>query len=361
MLDEIDKIGSDFRGDPASALLEVLDPDHNSVFTDHYLNVPYDLSRAMFITTANLLEPIQPAFFDRLEVIHLTGYTEDEKVAIAHRHLIPKLTREHGLKADQLAFTERAIRGIISDYTKEAGLRGFERELAAICRKVAVKVATGRRARMTVDREQLGRLLGAAKHYNEELLARDRVGVATGLAWTAAGGDLMFIEVVAIPGKGELLLTGQLGEVMKESAQAALSFARSYAGTNGLSRTFFAEHDIHVHVPAGSIPKDGPSAGITIAAAIISVLTGRAVHRRVAMTGEITLRGDILPIGGVREKVMAARLAGVRTVVLPKLNQRDLAEVPPPIKQGLRFHFAEHLDEVLAVALVGEPPAAAAH
>jgi ATP-dependent Lon protease len=356
MLDEIDKIGSDFRGDPSSALLEVLDPEHNAAFTDHYLSVAYDLSRAMFITTANLLEPIQPAFLDRLEVIHLTGYTEDEKVAIARRHLIPKLTREHGLGDEHLAFTDEALSSIIADYTKEAGLRGFERELAAICRKVAVKVASGRRSRMAVGREQLGRLLGAAKHYNEELLARDRVGVATGLAWTAAGGDLMFIEVVAIPGKGELLLTGQLGEVMKESAQAALSFARSYAGAHsGLSRTFFAEHDIHVHVPAGSIPKDGPSAGITIASAIISVLTGRPVHRQVAMTGEITLRGDILPIGGVREKVMAARLAGVRRVVLPKLNQRDLAEVPAPIKKGLRFHYAEHLDEVLDVALVGVP------
>ncbi len=360
MLDEIDKIGADFRGDPSAALLEVLDPEHNSAFTDHYLGVAYDLSRVMFITTANLLEPIQPAFLDRLEVIHLTGYTEDEKLAIARRHLIPKQMEEHGIKDEHVTFTDAGVRRILSDYTKEAGLRNFERELAAVCRKVAVRVAGGKSGQLRVDPRRVGKLLGAAKHFNEDLLQRDRVGVATGLAWTAAGGDLMFIEVVALPGKGELLLTGQLGEVMKESAQAALSCSRAYASLHGPPAAFFAEHDIHVHVPAGSIPKDGPSAGITIAAAIISVLTGRAVHRHVAMTGEITLRGDILPIGGVREKVMAARLAGVETVIMPKLNQRDLAEVSAPIKEGLRFRFAEHLEEVLAMALLpAEAPAPA--
>ncbi len=357
MLDEIDKIGSDYRGDPSSALLEVLDPEHNSAFTDHYLGVPYDLSRVLFITTANLLEPIQPAFLDRLEVIPLTGYTEDEKLAIARQHLIPKQLAEHGIGEKHATFTDDGIRKVIASYTKEAGLRNFEREIAALCRKVAVRVAEGKKRRLTIDATQVEKLLGAAKHYSEELLAQDRVGVATGLAWTAAGGDLMFIEVVALPGKGELLLTGQLGDVMKESAQAALSFARRYAAEHGPPPSFFGEHDIHIHVPAGSIPKDGPSAGITIAAAIVSVLTGRPIHRRVAMTGEITLRGDLLPIGGIREKVMAARLAGVETVILPRLNQRDLAEVPAPIKHGLTFRHADHMGEVLSLALLPKPVA----
>lgn len=360
MLDEIDKLGSDYRGDPSSALLEVLDPAHNSAFTDHYLGVSYDLSKVLFITTANLLEPIQPAFLDRLELIPLTGYTEDEKLVIARRHLIPKLMAEHGLSEAVLTFNEAAIRRVISEYTKEAGLRGFSRELARICRKVAVRVAGGGQGRDRIGAKEVGELLGPAKHYSEELLQSDRIGVATGLAWTAAGGDLMFIEVVAIPGKGELLLTGQLGEVMKESAQAAMSFARSYAAAQGVPRSFFAEHDFHVHVPAGSIPKDGPSAGITIATAIVSVLTGRPVYRKLAMTGEITLRGDVLPIGGIREKVMAARLAGVREVILPKLNERDLVEVPAPIKKGLRFHYAEHVDQVLERALARRTKARAA-
>lgn len=355
MLDEIDKIGTDFRGDPSAALLEVLDPEQNGSFTDHYLGVPYDLSRVMFVTTANMLEPIQPAFLDRLEVIPLTGYTEDEKVAIATRHLIPKQIFEHGIGEEHVAFVESGIRAIISGYTKEAGLRNFERELAAVCRKVAVRVAEGKKGKLKVDAPKVAKLLGAAKHLTEDLLQRDSIGVATGLAWTAAGGDLLFIEVVAVPGKGELRLTGQLGEVMRESAQAALSYTRVYASQHGPPPAFFAKRDIHIHVPAGSIPKDGPSAGITIATAIISVLTGRPVNRRVAMTGEITLRGDILPIGGVREKIMAARLAGVSTVILPKLNQRELNEVAAPIKQGLEFRFAEHIDDVLAIALLEAP------
>jgi len=353
MLDEIDKIGADFRGDPAAALLEVLDPEQNHTFSDHYLGVPYDLSRVMFITTANLLDPIHPAFLDRLEVIRLTGYTEDEKLVIAHRHLIPKQLEAHGLGPGHIRFTDAGIRRIISDYTKEAGLRNLDRELAALCRKVAVRVAEGKTRVVTINPERAARLLGPTRHHAEELLARDRVGVATGLAWTAAGGDLLFIETVAVPGKGELLLTGQLGEVMRESAQAALSFARGFAREHGPEHAFFADNDIHVHVPAGSIPKDGPSAGITIATAIISVLTGQPVSRRLAMTGEITLRGDLLPIGGLREKVMAARIAGVETVLLPRLNERDLAEVPAAVKKGLRFEFAEHMEEVLAIALPG--------
>jgi ATP-dependent Lon protease len=363
VLDEIDKIGADFRGDPSSALLEVLDPEQNWSFVDHYLGLAYDLSRVLFIATANMLEPIQPAFLDRMEVIRLTGYTEEEKLQIAERHLVPKQMRENGVTAEHIAFSPDGIRQVISGYTKEAGLRNLERELAAICRKVAVRVARGETTLVTVGPAQVEEFLGVRKHFAEELLERDRVGVATGLAWTAAGGDLLFIEVVAVPGKGQLLLTGQLGDVMKESAQAALSFARAWAGAHEISSDYFAKHDIHIHVPAGSIPKDGPSAGITIGTAILSVLTGRPVNRRVAMTGEITLRGDVLPIGGLKEKVLAAKLAGVHTVIVPKLNHRDLTEVPETIKKGLAFHFVEHMDEVLELALLaaGAPAARASN
>jgi len=352
VLDEIDKIGADFRGDPSSALLEVLDPEQNFGFVDHYLALSYDLSRVMFIATANMLDPIQPAFLDRMEVIRLTGYTLEEKVRIARLHLIPKQTRENGLTEEQISFTDDAIRAVISGYTKEAGLRNLERELAAICRKVAVKVARGEEVRVEVGPQQVEEFLGPRKHFSEELLTRDRVGVATGLAWTSVGGDLLFIEVVAVPGKGQLLLTGQLGDVMKESAQAALSYARAYASVHGLADDYFAKHDLHVHVPAGSIPKDGPSAGITIGAAILSVLTGHPVNRGVAMTGEITLRGDVLPIGGLKEKALAAKLAGVHTVIVPKLNKRDLTEIPATITDGLTFHFVDHMDEVLKLALL---------
>ncbi|HUO86405.1 MAG TPA: endopeptidase La, partial [Thermoanaerobaculia bacterium] len=350
MLDEIDKLGADFRGDPSSALLEVLDPEQNSTFTDHYLALPYDLSRVMFITTANLLDPIQPAFVDRMEVIRLTGYTEADKRVIARAHLIPKQVGENGLSEREVVISDEAVRRVIGEYTREAGLRNLERELAAICRKVAVEVARGRSDEtepVKVEGATVPELLGPPRHFSEELLSHDRVGVATGLAWTAAGGDLMFIEVVALPGKGKLLLTGQLGDVMRESAQAALSYARAYAGAHGLQGAeYFAQHDVHVHAPAGSIPKDGPSAGITIAAAILSVLLDRPVDRRLAMTGEITLRGDEMPIGGLREKVMAAKIAGVGRVLIPRLNQRDLADVPAPIKQGIEFELVDHMDRV---------------
>src|SRR5687767_9692659 len=307
MLDEIDKLGADYRGDPSSALLEVLDPEQNWSFRDHYLGVAYDLSKVMFITTANLLDPIQPAFLDRMEVIRLSGYTLEEKLHIARRHLIPKQTLENGLGAERIAFTDAGLRKIISGYTREAGLRNFERELAAICRKVAVKVAKGREARVLINPARAERYLGPEKHFSEELLQQDRIGVATGLAWTAAGRE-------------------------------------------GLPENYFAKHDLHVHVPAGSIPKDGPSAGITIAAAIISVLTGRPVDRSVAMTGEITLRGDIMPIGGLKEKVLAARVAGISRVILPHLNQRDLVEVPAELQRGLEMRFVKHVAEVLAIA-----------
>jgi ATP-dependent Lon protease len=355
VLDEIDKIGADFRGDPSSALLEVLDPEQNFSFVDHYLGIPYDLSRVMFIATANMLEPIQPAFLDRMEVIRLSGYTEEEKMRIARLHLIPKQMKENGITEEHIDLTDEGLKTVISGYTREAGLRNLERELAAVCRKVAVKVARGEAERIVIDPAKVEEFLGARKHFSEELLDRDRVGVATGLAWTAVGGDLLFIEVVAVPGKGQILMTGHLGDVMKESAQAALSYARAYARAQGIADDFFATHDIHVHVPAGSIPKDGPSAGITIGTAILSVLTQRPINRRVAMTGEITLRGDVLPIGGLKEKTLAAKLAGIHTVLVPKLNRRDLAEIPDTIKKDLTFHFVEHMDEVLPLALLDRP------
>jgi ATP-dependent Lon protease len=361
VLDEIDKIGSDFRGDPSSALLEVLDPEQNWSFVDHYLGLSYDLSRVIFIATANMLEPVQPAFLDRMEVIRLTGYTDEEKIHIAERHLIPKQLKENGITEANALFTSEGVQKVISGYTKEAGLRNLEREIAALFRKVAVGVARQRTEQITLNGDKVEELLGPRKHFSEELLERDRIGVATGLAWTAAGGDLLFIEVVAVPGKGQLLLTGQLGEVMKESAQAAVSYARAWAPGNGISTDYFSSHDLHIHVPAGSIPKDGPSAGITIGTALLSVLTRRPVNRRVAMTGEITLRGDILPIGGLKEKVLAARIAGVQTVIVPKLNSRDLIEIPATIKKDLTFFFVEHMEEVAELALlpIGEKEATA--
>jgi ATP-dependent Lon protease len=352
MLDEVDKLGADFRGDPSAALLEVLDPEQNATFRDHYLDVDFDLSRVMFIATANMLETIPPPLLDRMEVLELRGYSEEEKILIAQAFLIPKQLETHGLGPKDVTFRDDAVRRIIADYTREAGLRNLEREIAAICRKVAVRVARGEETKIEVDPAKVEEFLGPRKHFAEELLNRDRVGVATGLAWTAVGGDLLFIEVVAVPGKGQLLLTGQLGDVMKESAQAALSYARAYAAAHNLQEDYFAKHDLHVHVPAGSIPKDGPSAGITIGTAILSVLTGHAINRRVAMTGEITLRGDVMPIGGLKEKVLAAKLAGIHTVLVPKLNRRDMAEIPASITDGLTFHFVDHMDEVLKLALL---------
>jgi ATP-dependent Lon protease len=351
MLDEIDKIGSDFRGDPSSALLEVLDPEQNSTFRDHYLGVAYDLSRVLWVTTANLLDPIQAAFVDRMEVIRLSGYTLEEKLAIARRHLIPKQLAENGLTAEQLELKEGALSRIVTEWTREAGLRNLEREIAAVCRKVAVKVATGKTERIEVGPKKIESFLGQPKHTTEDLLARDRVGVATGLAWTAYGGELTFVEAVTTPGKGQLSVTGQLGEVMKESAQAAATYCRAWAARHGHPADFFTKNDLHLHLPAGAIPKDGPSAGITMAAAIVSVLTGRRVDRKVAMTGEITLRGDVLPVGGLKEKLLAARAAGMRTVLLPKECRRDLAELPKNVRTDLQLVLVETMDEVLDQAL----------
>lgn len=351
MLDEIDKIGADYRGDPSSALLEVLDPEQNHTFRDHYIGVPYDLSQVIFITTANLLDPIQPAFLDRMEVIRLSGYTEEDKLAIAQRHLIPKQLTENGLKAKNLSFTKTGISKIIRGYTREAGLRNLEREIGKICRKVAVKVATGKTGKTSASVRRIEEFLGPEKNFQEALLDHDRIGVATGLAWTSTGGDLMLIEVAAVPGKSKLLLTGQLGDVMKESGQAALSYARTYAAEHGHDAAFFTDHDLHVHAPAGSIPKDGPSAGITIATAILSVLTRRPVDRTLAMTGEITLRGEVLPIGGLKEKALAARAAGMKRILVPALNERDLPELPETLRQDMDFRFIRQMDEVIDLAL----------
>jgi ATP-dependent Lon protease len=352
MLDEIDKIGSDYRGDPSSALLEVLDPEQNFSFRDHYLGVPYDLSRVLFIATANILDPIQPAFLDRMEVIRLSGYTLEEKVAIARRHLIPKQMEENGISETNLEFTEGGIRKIIEAYTREAGLRNLEREIGAICRKVAVAVAKGKTRRYRITGASVEKMLGAVRHFADELLKKDEVGVATGLAWTSTGGDILFVEALAVRGKGGLRLTGQLGDVMKESAQAAMSYARAHAAELEIAADFFETHDVHVHVPEGSIPKDGPSAGITMAAAMISAFTQRKLRRDVAMTGEITLRGEVLPIGGVKEKVLAARQAKITTVILPKLNRRDVLQIGPRILHGITFRYVENVQEVLSIGLL---------
>ncbi len=367
MLDEIDKIGADYRGDPSSALLEVLDPEQNFSFRDHYLGVPYDLSKVLFIATANVLDPIQPAFLDRMEVIRLSGYTLEEKKAIARRHLIPKQLEENGITEANLEFTEGGTEKIIDAYTREAGLRNLEREIGAVCRKVAVAVAKGKTRRYRITAASVEKMLGPVKHFADELLKKDQVGVATGLAWTSVGGDILFIEALAVRGKGGLRLTGQLGDVMKESAQAAMSYARAHASELGIPEDFFETHDVHVHVPEGSIPKDGPSAGITMASAMISAFTGRMARRDVAMTGEITLRGEVLPIGGVKEKVLAARQASIKTIILPRLNRRDVLQVNPRILHGMQFEYVDNVDQVLAVALYppepkgipGDPPPAA--
>src|SRR5215470_2237840 len=352
MMDEVDKIGADFRGDPSSALLEVLDPEQNFAFRDNYLGVPFDLSNVMFVTTANMLDPIQPAFRDRMEIIQLSGYTEEEKLEIAKRHLIPKQIEEHGLKKTQIQFTDEGIRAMINLYTQEAGLRNLEREIAAVCRKVAKQVATGEKKTRKVHTDNLDQILGRPKVFREELLKRDQVGVATGLAWTPVGGDVPFVEATAMRGRGALTLTGQLGDVMKESAHAALSYARSHARELGISEDFFAKHDIHVHVPEGAIPKDGPSAGVTMATAMLSLLTGRAVHRKIAMTGEITLRGEVLPVGGIKEKVLAAHRAKINTVILPSLNKRDLEDVSEEVRNSMKFVFVDDVKSVFKAALL---------
>jgi ATP-dependent Lon protease len=352
MLDEIDKVGADFRGDPSSALLEVLDPEQNFSFRDNYLGVPFDLSNVMFMTTANMLDTVHAALRDRMEVIRLAGYTEEEKVEIARRHIIPKQMDAHGITPRHLTISRSALRGIILQYTHEAGLRQFEREIASVCRKVARRVADGSELLVRVTVNNLHEFLGIPHVYPEEVLKKDQIGVATGLAWTPAGGDVLFIEALLTAGKGTLVLTGQLGDVMKESAQAALSWAKAHAEELSIDPEKFSKFDIHVHVPEGAIPKDGPSAGVTLAAAMASALSGKAVRRSVAMTGEITLRGNVLPVGGVKEKVLAARRARVSTIVLPQQNRRDLEEVPKELQKEINFVFVESVRQALKAALL---------
>lgn len=357
MLDEIDKLGADFRGDPSAALLEVLDPEQHNAFSDNYLDVPFDLSKVMFITTANILDPIPPALKDRMEVLELPGYTAEEKVFIAKQFTIPKQLKEHGLTKEQITLDDGAIRATISDYTREAGIRNLEREIAHICRKAAKDIASGEKKSVVVTADQLHHLLGPIKFFSETAERTSEAGVATGLAWTQAGGDILFIEATLMPGTGKLLLTGQLGDVMKESAQAAMSYIRAKLTKLGITFKDFNKYDFHIHIPAGAIPKDGPSAGVTMAMALISLLKETPIVPNVAMTGEITLRGRILPVGGIKEKVLAAKRAGVTTVILPKRNEKDLVEVPENAKKEMKFVFVEKVDEMLPVVFGTKEPA----
>ncbi len=351
MIDEVDKIGSDFRGDPSAALLEVLDPEQNHAFSDHYLDVPYDLSKVLFVCTANMLDPVPPALRDRMEIIELPGYVEDEKLAIARQFLVPRQLEEHGLSDEQLHFGEDALRLLIHEYTHEAGVRNLEREIAAIARKAARRIAEDRRVHRTVTESAIRTYLGPGRYSYGAAEEQDEVGVATGVAVTPAGGDLITCEVALLEGKGNVTLTGQLGDVMRESAQAALSYARSRAETLGLEPRFYETLDVHVHLPAGAVPKDGPSAGITMATALISALTRRPTRRDVAMTGEITLRGRVLEIGGFKEKVLAAHRAGIKTFIAPKRNDKDLPDIPKDVQRDVDIVFVEHMDQVLPLAL----------
>ena len=358
VLDEIDKLGHDFRGDPSSALLEVLDPEQNNSFSDHYLEVPFDLSHVMFIATANMLDPIPPALRDRLEIIELPGYTREEKRNIARQFLLPKQLEEHGITKEQLEFTDEAVEEIVDAYTREAGVRNLEREIANVCRGVAVKVAEGKISeKEQITTQNLPDYLGPAKFLNETAERTSEPGVATGLAWTPVGGDILFIEVTRMPGKGSLVMTGQLGDVMKESAQAAMSFVRSRAKWLGLDENFLEKTDIHVHIPAGAIPKDGPSAGVTMFVALTSLLTNKKVRADVAMTGEITLRGNVLPVGGIKEKLLAAHRAGIKRVIIPERNAKDLVDVPDQARREMEIIPVKRMDELLALALTELPDA----
>jgi len=359
MLDEIDKLGMDFRGDPASALLEVLDPEQNVSFRDHYVDVAFDLSKILFITTANVLDTVPPALRDRMEIIELAGYTEEEKVRIARKHLLPKQARDHGLlEGEHIEWTDAALRLLVRAYTREAGLRNLEREIGAVTRKVAKRRVEGHTDAVEVTESVVSGFLGAPKFLFEELEERTRVpGVAVGLAWTPAGGDILFIEATRMKGGKTLMLTGQLGDVMKESAQAALSWARAHATDLGIRSDYWETSDIHVHVPAGAIPKDGPSAGVTMVTALVSMMTQRPLRPNLAMTGEVTLSGRVLPVGGIKEKVLAAKRAGVTTVILPKRNEKHLLEdVPHAAREGMTFHMVDSVGQVLDLALEGPIP-----
>ena len=346
MIDEIDKMGADFRGDPASAMLEVLDPEQHSSFRDHYLDLPFDLSKVLFICTANTLDTIPGPLLDRMDVIQLSGYTHEEKLGIAKRYLVPKQIAAHGLTKSRLALPDKTLRLVIAEYTREAGVRNLERQLATLCRKAATLVATGSKGKIRVDEERVREWLGPRKFSAEARRRTADPGVATGLAYTTVGGDVLFIEATAYPGKGRLTITGQLGEVMQESAQTALSWVRSHADDLGLAPDWFTANDVHVHVPAGAVPKDGPSAGVTMATAIVSLARGTPVDDEVGMTGEITLTGQVLPIGGVREKVLAAERAGLKRVILPLENAHDLDDLPAETRADLEFVLVDHVEEV---------------
>ena len=351
MMDEIDKLGSDFRGDPSSALLEALDPEQNSSFSDHYLNIPFDLSKVMFILTANFTDTIPSALLDRMEVITLSGYTEDEKNVIAQRHLIPRQLKENGLKSKTLSISNGSLSKIITEYTSEAGLRNLEREIGSLCRKVARKIAEGDKGPFRITKNNLHSYLGVPKYFPEMDQENSQVGLSTGLAWTQAGGEVLYVEASLIDGKGELIVTGQIGEVMQESARAALSYARANLGSFGIKKNILENKDIHIHVPAGAIPKDGPSAGIAMATALISILINKPVNKDVAMTGEITLRGRVLPIGGLKEKSLGALRAGIRTIIIPEKNKKDLAEIPMNIKRKIDFIPVKDMEKVISLAI----------
>lgn len=354
LLDEIDKMSSDFRGDPSAALLEVLDPEQNNTFSDHYVEVPFDLSRVLWVVTANVMHNIPRPLLDRMEIISIPGYTEEEKVQIAKRYLIPKQVREHGLTDKQVVFTEGTVQKVIRDYTRESGVRNLERSMATLCRKVARQIVQNERTSIKITTQNLHTFLGAPKYRHAHAESNHQIGVSTGLAWTEVGGDVLATEVSIMKGKGKLTLTGQLGEVMRESAQAGFSYIRTKASDLGIDPEFYEKTDIHIHLPEGAIPKDGPSAGITMATAVASALTGKAVRADLAMTGEITLRGRVLPVGGIKEKVLAAHRAGIKKIILPQENKRDLDELPANVKRSLEFVLVEHMDEVLKNALVAE-------
>jgi len=361
MLDEIDKIGADFRGDPSAALLEVLDPEQNNSFSDHYIGLPFDLSRVMFITTANMTDPIPSPLRDRMEIINLSGYTEQEKLGIAKRYLIPRQMTEHGITEKQISIPDKTILQVISQYTREAGVRNLEREIGHLCRKVARKIAEGETGLFTITPANLHQYLGVPKYLPEVEREKDEVGVVTGLAWTETGGDVLYIEATTMRGKGNLTLTGHLGDVMKESAHAALTYVRSRAGELGIKTEQFGKTDVHIHVPAGAIPKDGPSAGVTMATALASVFTNAPVKKDLAMTGEVTLRGRVLPIGGLKEKTLAAKRAGIKTMIIPKQNEKDLDDIPKNLKKDMKFIFVETMDEVISSALRKKLPRRIAH
>jgi len=354
MLDEIDKIGADFRGDPSAALLEVLDPEQNNSFSDHYIGLPFDLSHVMFITTANMTDPIPGPLKDRMEIIHLSGYTEQEKLGIAKSYLIPRQMTEHGISEKDISIPDKTVLQVIAQYTREAGVRNLEREIGHLCRKVARKVAEGETGLFTITTQNLHTYLGVPKFLPEVEREKDEIGVVTGLAWTETGGDILYIEATTMRGKGNLTLTGHLGDVMKESAHAALTYVRSRAGVLGIQPEVFGKTDVHIHVPAGAIPKDGPSAGVTMATALASVFTNASVKKDLAMTGEVTLRGRVLPIGGLKEKTLAARRAGIKTMIIPKENEKDLDDIPKYLRKDMKFIFASTMDDVISTALTGK-------